>query len=155
MYDSQTSILARLRDLERRVDELTPPIFGELEPEYEVGELAALYADASTGPEALTPQLANLWVSVIKKLNVTALNTLGKHVADPFPWKPFLHVLDLMHSKGFRVEDATAHLLRLAQDLLRIQGLSKLRVEDVIARPSRISEAFLSYQRMRIGGTTT
>ncbi len=65
-------------------------------------------------------------------------------VNDPFPWKPFLALLDHATDAGYLVDDATEHLLHIAQELLNAQGLWLLTPADLMGSPLAIQEAVAS-----------
>lgn len=149
MYDPSSELRARLFDLERRIAEIEPLIHGKHRAQTNIHDLIRLYIDASLATQDMSPRGRNLWVGVVGALSVTQLFELGKHAADPFPWLPFLHVLDSYTAQGYDVENATDHLIVCATELLRSQGMSKLRVEDVVGRPGRLSDALNAYQQTK------
>jgi hypothetical protein len=141
----EIALQARVLDLERKIDTLQALVQGNVHQPYDEQALQALYWDACRRFGRLKPREAFLWSCCIRNLDVTQLLTLGRLVHDPFPWKPFLVLLDWATEEGHLVEEATEHLERIAQDLLYAQGLWLLSPCDLMASPLEVQKALRSY----------
>jgi len=126
------SLQSKVAGLERRVRSLEKQTVGEVQPERTPLTLFALYADALLGSFDLSEVSADLWNHATLCLDEEALLELGRQTKDPFPWKPLLLVLDHLFVHGFDTEQAAKHLLDIAQSLLKIQGLDRIRPEDLL-----------------------
>jgi hypothetical protein len=124
---------AKVAGLERRVRYLEERAFGEPRPENCFLTLYSIYVDALMGRIDLTQTSADLWNHVVINLDEEVLLALGRHTSDPFPWRPLLLVLDHFTDNGFDTEVASSHLLNLAKSFLHLQGLSRLKPEDMLA----------------------
>jgi len=91
-----------------------------------------LYTDALIGSLDPSENTANLWNHVVLGLDEETLLELTRTTRDPFSWKPFLFILDHLLIQGFDTHDAAAHLLDVAKSLMKIQGLGRLKPEDVL-----------------------
>jgi hypothetical protein len=124
---------AKVAGLERRVRHLEVRAFGEPQPENCFLTLYSIYVDALMGRVDFTQTSADLWNHITINLDEEVLLALGRHTSDPFPWKPLLLVLDHLASHDYDTAQATDHLLKLSSSLLSLQGLGRLRPEDLLA----------------------
>jgi hypothetical protein len=133
---------ARVEDLERQVDALNAQIVGRTSGLFRPEQLVTLYMDAAKTP-AYDEMSARHWARQIFCLDVRQFLFMARLCRDPFPWQPFLRLLDLYVVEGFDylVDDAHSHVLSVAQGLLNIQGLRKIGPRDVMGNPLRIKAA--------------
>lgn len=94
--------------------------------------LQALYVDARTGKVDWTEASSRTWGACISLMTEEVLLDLGRAAGDPFPWRPFLHVLDRFTHHGFDVEESTSHVLSMARNMLNAQGLQVLEPKDIV-----------------------
>lgn len=139
---------AKISSLERRVAQLEASLHGESPYTYSRQELLGLYIDARYGIIEATNRGARQWASIANALDEVVLLDLAISVGDPFPWRTFLHLLDALSVDGLDdlVSRAQDHLLELASNLLKIQGLSMLQPEDVLLSSVGITHAISTYQ---------
>lgn len=135
------SLQARVFDLESQLAQLQLLLQGQQRSGFSIEALHGLYWEACRSFARLTEKEVFLWNSLIQGLDVQQLLKLGRRVQDPFPWKPFLVLLDHATLEGYFVDDATEHLLRIAQELLNIQGLWVLTPADVMGKPLAVQLA--------------
>jgi hypothetical protein len=140
----QMHLQARLADAERRVAKLQVFVFGGIHQDYDRLDLQSLYWKACHRYIDLSRHEAYLWCRILKNMSTAQLLTLARDVQDPFPWKPFLVLLDYASMDGYPVDDATEHLLEIAQDLLNLQGLDLLTPNDLMGTPLSIQKAVAS-----------
>lgn len=132
---------AHLLDLERRIRELEATSGLPSLPEYDRDDAVSLYLCACK-PQIPTEESAQLWAAAAHGLTARTLLLLAGDVRDPFPWKPFLHVLDACSAAGFKTQKAAVRLVAVAQDLLALQGLGPLvTVADVMGAPLQVHRA--------------
>lgn len=132
---------AKILDLERRVDLLERGLYGHSAPQCGASLLTRCYLEAHRALRKIEPEKAGTWVAVAYLLDVRALVALGRYVNDPYPYRPFLAVLDIcaLHSVPSAFA-ARTHLESVAQDLLTAQGLELIRPRDTMGR-LRLHEA--------------
>lgn len=138
---------ARVTDLENKVRVLTKHLDVQirmLSPK----ALISLYMDANRGP-IFDDSSARNWARLIICLDTRQLLLMARYTSDPFPWQPFLYLLDIYIKDGFGLEEARNHLLDAAQGLLNSQGLSKICPRDIMANPLRIKQAALAIRQGR------
>lgn len=87
-----------------------------------------------------------LSVSIAMLVDVDRLFVLGRAVRDPQPWVPFLRHLRSIPAElaTLRYREAESRMYMAAVSMLERQGLSLIRPEDVLARPSPFAEALVS-----------
>lgn len=103
-------------------------------------DLTSLYIQACR-PEPATPQIVELWRLPVMRLGAVDLLVMAQWMRDPFPWKPFLVMLERFYDEGYDTRPMIQHVWDRAQELLDIQGLGLLRPGDVMGYPIRIREA--------------
>lgn len=136
-----TENAAHLMDLERRIRELEAAARLPSPPEYDRDDAVSLYLCACK-PQPPTAESAALWSATASGLTTRTLLVLAGDIRDPFPWKPFLHVLDACTAAGFDTQKAANRLIAVATDLLRLQGLGPLvTVADVMGAPLQVHRA--------------
>lgn len=132
----------RLADAEMRLEDLERRVLGASRSRRESPQLLRLYIEASRGGRRRhTQETVALWTSVVQSFSTTELLLLAREVRDPFPWHPFLLLLDTMYRYGRDVQDAKEHLIRVAKALLDAQGLSKVDVTDIRVNSTAIHRA--------------
>lgn len=132
---------ATLFDLARRVELLERGLYGHTAPQASVALLSRCYLEAHRFTREIDPESASVWVASAFLWDVRALVTLGRHVHDPYPYRPFLAVLDRCVLAGVPgAEGARAHLERVSQELLAAQGLELVRPRDTMGQ-LRLGEA--------------
>lgn len=131
-----------LLDMQRKISRLEASVFVTATPDLTREELVDLYIDAIFEVPDFTDTSAKLWSACALSLNEVGVLRLGIEVLDPFPWRPFLFVLDAHTAKGYEIltERATRHLLELAENTIKLQGLWPLRPCDVIHTPTAIGQ---------------
>jgi hypothetical protein len=138
---------ARIADLERQVDSLRRLVEGTEHRGLVPLDLQSLYWEASRMYRVRkTSKEIHLWGCLIRSLDVRQLLALGRLTHDPFPWKPFLVLLDHAAMDGYLVDEPTAHLLEIAQDLMNAQGLALLTPADVMGTPLAVVQALETLQ---------
>jgi hypothetical protein len=141
MNESSTDSNASILDLERRVRLLEQGLYGHTAPQAGAVLLTRCYLEAHRLLKHLDPENVAVWVAQAYLWDVRALVTLGRHVNDPYPFRPFLAVLDLCVLQSVPgAEEALRHLESVSQDLLTAQGLELVRPRDTMGR-LRLSEA--------------
>lgn len=108
--------------------------------------LVSLYMDACRGP-VFEPTDARHWGRQVYLLDARTLLVMARLTRDPLPWQPFLYLLDQYVANDFDLVAARDHLLSVAQDLLNLQGFSKIRPRDCMANPLRIKVALAAISR--------
>jgi hypothetical protein len=131
---------AQITSLTRRFDRMESAIFGMSPLRYNLDELLGLYVDARRGPEIASDTASRQWAAVISKLDEVGLFLLAKHTRDPFPWRPFLLLLDTYTKEGYDIftHKATNHILEVAENMMVFQGLTPLRPCDVLKTETRV-----------------
>lgn len=134
----------RLADAEHRLSMLEVALWGRSHARPEAAYLLRLYIEAVRRPDfkRITAQTAWLWCSVLSTLGSTELLYLARECRDPFPWVPFLRLLEKLEVAGYDVEATLVHLRRAGNQLLVAQGLGKLRVDDAMRSPDAIQRSF-------------
>lgn len=141
--DSASALL----DLSRRVALLEQGMYGHAAPQAGVVLLVRCYIEAHRLLKELDPENVGVWVASTYLFDVRTMVKLGREVSDPFPYRPFLAVLDLCVLEGVPEADAArGHLEAVAQDLLVAQGLELVRPRDTMQQ-LRLSEALSRLQR--------
>jgi hypothetical protein len=135
------TLQAKIADMGRKIDGLQRMVYGRDPSEYSAADLQSLYWEACRRLGDLAPREVFLWSCLIRNLGAAQLLTLGRLVQDPFPWKPFLALLDHATAQDFLVDDVTEHLLDTAQDLLTAQGLWMLTPADLMGTPLAVHQA--------------
>ncbi len=125
---------AMIFDLQRRVRDLEyhngiVPMYSDSLP-----ALVELYLDAMRTP-TFDEITARHWSRQLSAITTKALLELARTTNDPFPWRPFLRVADLYSTADIPFDTALSHVLETAQQLLDIQGLSRLKPRDVMGHP--------------------
>lgn len=138
----RAQLQARVDDLELKVEALNAQILGRNQVMFHAHQLVSLYMDAAKGP-AYDEVSARHWARQIFCLDTRQLLVTARLCRDPFPWQPFLRLLDLYMVEGFDiyVTEAQDHLLKVARALLDLQGLRKIQPRDVMGNPLRIKAA--------------
>ena len=131
--------------LQRRVALLEHRLLGSKKSNHSPMSLRILYTDALCGRITLDDASLNLWTDAIMRMDELELLELARESENPFPWSVFLRVADWFTAHGFEVEKPTAHLLDVAQRLLGVQGLGKLKPADVYGE---VITSMGSYQSM-------
>ena len=132
---------AALFDLTRRVALLEQDAYGHAAPEATAAVLARCYLEAHRFVREIDPQSAGVWIANAFLWDVRALVALGRHVNDPYPFRPFLAVLDRCVLASVPGADrARAHLEEVSQELLAAQGLELVRPRDTMVH-LRLGEA--------------
>lgn len=123
----------QVSDLERRLEMVERFTLGQSQklPHQEL--LVSLYLDSLRGAE-LDKASSRHWERQIFVVDARQLLVIARILRDPFPWRPLLVVADLYVSNGFGLEAARDHLLGVAQELLRIQGLGRVHPRDVMGK---------------------
>ncbi len=137
----QMQLQARLSDVELQLATLQRLIQGQHKQGFTPSELEGLYWEACRRVKDLRPREVFLWCCMVRNLTVNQLLTMGRAVSDPFPWKPFLALLDRATVDGYLTDEATEYLLHIAQELLNAQGLWVLTPADLMGTPLAIQEA--------------
>lgn len=134
-YSRMLDIEVDLATMRRRVDALEAHFLGSVSELSGPQPLFDTYAHLVL--DGLTPgsDSAASMRSCAMLLSPRALLDLGRMTGDMFPWRPFLAALDVLKATGYDVDDALTWLEGTIQELLRAQGLSKLRIEDVLHSP--------------------
>lgn len=99
--------------------------------------LVSLYWDACKAP-SLDETTARHWERQLYRLDVRALLVMARTTSDPSPWHPLLLLLDRYIREGFDLHTCREHILSVAQDLLNIQGLRKIKPRDMAGNPLRV-----------------
>lgn len=86
------------------------------------------------------------WNVFIPGLTEAHIGVLAELSGDPWCWRRFMVVLDILSFAGFDVSGATAHLQGVVQNVLRHQGLGILRPEDLWFTPSAQIKALDAYK---------
>lgn len=123
---------AEVVGLKRRVAALEAQHMGSVKRYRSWPLLQALYVQAITGRVEPSESTAVTWAASVSLLDEEMLLEMGRAAGDPFPWRCFLLLLDRFTFYGFDVEQPTQHLLELARNLLRIQGLGKVPPEEIL-----------------------
>lgn len=123
---------ALVLSLERRVEFLERLCGGKQTPRSAYKQYLQTYYEAKEGVVEYSEQGLALWCAVISSLDEMVLLQLSRFTEDPFPWRPFLLVLDGFTYQDFDARESTAHILELADTLFDLHGLSFLGVEDVL-----------------------
>lgn len=141
MRKNTLDIAVELRDLHQRVGLLESILHGRSRVDLRGALLVRMYLEVHKIPGIAGSSLAEAWVRQIYLLDRTTLVVLGREVNDPFPWRPFLVLLDRCVSRSIPgAQEARAYLLELAQELLDLVGLEVLQPRDVLGS-LRITEA--------------
>lgn len=139
MTDTDPTLMAAVIDQERRLRALEQVVGGEKIP-LNMRRLRELYLDSARVQEPAEAE-ARHWARDVLHLDCCQLLALAKLFGDPFPWHPLMLVLDACAERGHDVEDARSHLLTIARDLLRAQGLELIEPRDVMPQPTRMKAA--------------
>lgn len=132
---------AELRDLRHRVDLLESILHGQPRTDIRGTLLIRMYLEVHRIPGIAASPLAEAWTRQIYMLDARTLVALAREVNDPYPWRPFLALLDSCCARGVPgAADARSRLLLLAQDMLDLAGLGVLHPRDLMGT-LRITEA--------------
>ncbi len=124
---------ASILDLERRVRLLEQGMYGHAAPQAGAVLLTRCYLEAHRMLNRMDPEQVGVWVAQSYLWDVRALVALGREVSDPYPYRPFLAVLDLCVLQGVPgAEAARDHIESVAQDLLIAQGLELVQPRDTM-----------------------
>jgi hypothetical protein len=135
MNDLPIDVTAKILDLERRVALLERGLYGHTTPQCGAALLTRCYLEAHRVRKRIDRESASIWVAQAYLWDVRALVALGRHVNDPYPYRPFLAVLDVCVLNGIPgAEDARTHLEAVSQDLLVAQGLELVRPRDTMGK---------------------
>lgn len=149
MLNTPPDILALLFDLRRRVEQLEKGLHGYSAPEGRLPLLTRCYREAHRAIHALTEENAGIWIAQAYLWDARAYVELGRHVNDPYPYRPFLAVLDTCVLKGIQgAKSAQGHLEAVGQDVLAAQGLELVRPRDTMGT-LRLLEALERLSRGR------
>lgn len=149
MADLPVDLIATISDLERRVRLLEEVQRGDTQTLMNLPLMARCYLAAHRLPREIDQDFGALWVTSAYRWDARALVALGRHVHDPYPFRPFLAALDLCVLHGIPgAEDARAHLESVGQDVLNAQGLELVRPRDTMGC-LRLQEALRRLTRMR------
>lgn len=125
---------ATIFDLERRVALLERGTYGHAAPLIDAVLLSRCYLDAHRFVREIDPKSAAAWIANAYLWDVRTLLALGRQVSDPYPYRPFLAVLDRCVLAGVQgAERARAHLEAVSQELLTAQGLELVRPRDTMS----------------------
>jgi hypothetical protein len=131
--ETPAELKATIFDLTRRVSELEKGLYGHLSPHVDLVLMLRCYRDAHSALRGIEPQSAGVWVAQAYLWNVRMLQQLGRAVADPYPFRPLLAVLDLCVLQSIpNAQAALEHLEGVAQDLLSAEGLEVVQPRDVM-----------------------
>jgi hypothetical protein len=141
-------LTASIFDLERRIALLEQKQYGHAAPQAGAALLTRCYVEAHRLVRDIDPKMAGVWVAQAYLWDVRALVALGRAVNDPYPYRPFLAVLDRCVLSGVPgAEAALAHLEEVSQQLLVAQGLELVRPRDTMVN-LRLEEALLRLGRL-------
>lgn len=141
MNELSVDMRALISDLERRVQLLERGLYGHTVPQCSPVLLMRCYLEAHRAIREIDRDSGAIWVAQAYLWDVRALITLGREVNDPFPYRPFVAVLDACVLKGIPgAEAALRHLESVSQALLDAQGLELVRPRETMAR-LRLHEA--------------
>lgn len=141
MRKNTVDLGAELLDLRHRVSLLEGALHGGPRNDVRGAMLIRMYLEAHKIPGLAGMPLAEAWVRQIYLLDRMTLIHLSRQVNDPFPWRPFLALLDGCVAQRIPgALEARKYLLGLAEDLLEQAGLEVLHPRDVMGS-LRISEA--------------
>jgi hypothetical protein len=145
MHKVPLDVVAEVRDLKQRLHALESIFHGQPTIDLRGSLLIRMYLEAHRVPEfggTLSGMaIAEGWVRQSFLLDRVTLITLGREVNDPFPWRPFLVLLDRCASRNVPgAMEARQRLMGLAQELLDLAGLEVLQPRDVLGS-LRIEEA--------------
>lgn len=131
--ETLAELKATIFDLTRRVALLEKGLHGHLLPQMDLTLMLRCYRDAHSALRRIDAQSAGVWVAQAYCWDVAMLQQLGRAVADAYPFRPLLAVLDLCVLQGIPdAQPAREHLEAIAQDLLSAQGLELVRPRDVM-----------------------
>lgn len=123
---------AKLADIERRLSSVQRLAFGQATASHTQRDLEVMYWAAVRSYDNTTKGELELWIPLIKGLTAEQLLVLGRVVDDPYPWMPFLALLDHSAVRGLDVDHTTVDFLQVIQDFLCAQGLHILTASDVM-----------------------
>jgi hypothetical protein len=131
--ETTAELKATIFDLTRRVSLLEKGLYGRLSSQVDLVLMLRCYRDAHHALRRIDAQSAGVWVAQAYLWDVRMLQQLGHAVADPYPFRPLLAVLDLCVLQSIpNAQEALVHLEGVAQDLLSAQGLELVRPRDVM-----------------------
>jgi hypothetical protein len=132
---TQVELMATIFDLTRRVERLERTSQVDPPAACDLVLLLRCYRDAHAVLQRFDRHSAAAWVALAYLWDVRMLLDVGRAVADPFPFRPLLAVLDTCVLEGIPgALAARSHLEAVAQDLLRAMGLELVRPRDTMAR---------------------
>lgn len=101
----------------------------------EIAPLVTAYVELAPGPWSPDEQ-KGVAIAAARACDLPRLEALARAVRDPFPWAVFLdHLLAIAPTERTSdVERCVSRLYRLAEQMLRRQGVSLVRPEDVLRR---------------------
>jgi len=137
MSDKPSDVMwsqAQVHDLERRIGVLERVVTGRTREPIHHRILSSLYFDALNEP-ALDEPSSRHWDRQLSALDSRQLLVLSRILRDPFPWRPFVVLLDLYVQAGFDLTGCRDLVLDAAQDHLRLQGLGRVEPRDVLGTP--------------------
>lgn len=148
MQDLPVDTFASICDLERRVAMLEEGLHGHTASPCSVSLLTRCYLEAHRVIRNFDPDFAAIWVASAYLWDARTFVTLGRHVHDPYPFRPFIAALDICVLRGTPdAERALLHLEAVGQDVLRAQGLELVRPRDTMKR-LRLQEALERLKRL-------
>ncbi len=148
MNDLSIDAQASIFDLERRVRLLEKGLYGHAAPQCSIVLLTRCYLEAHRAIREIDQDSGAVWVAQTYLWDARALVQLGRKVNDPFPYRPFLAVVDICVTRGVPgAEEAREHLESVSQDVLTAQGLELVRPRDTMQR-LRLTEALQRLGRL-------
>jgi hypothetical protein len=99
--------------------------------------LVSLYWDACRAP-ALDETTVRHWERQLFRLDARSFLKMARATSDPAPWHPMLLLLNRYEKAGYNVRSCKDHILSVAQDLLNLQGLRKIRPQDMCGNQLRV-----------------
>jgi hypothetical protein len=149
MNELSVDTRATISDLERRVRLLEEGLYGHSAPQCSTVVLMRCYIEAHRAIREIDQESGGIWVAQAYLWDVRALVSLGRHVNDPYPYRPFLAALDVCVLKGIPGADAAVrHLESVGQDLLYAEGLELVRPRDTMGT-LRLHEALKRLATLR------
>lgn len=134
-YSRMIDLEVDVATLRRRIDALEARVYGRVDELDGPQPLFDAYSHLLLDGVQPNEESAAMLRTCILFMSPRTLLDLGRLTGDMFPWRPFLAAADLLHVTGFDMSESTTWLEDCAAALLRAQGLTMLRIEDVLRSP--------------------
>lgn len=142
---SPLAVSAEVAALERRIERLEEVFLGRSPPRFAAHLLLDLHRwlDATSRCAVITEDDSQLVVNAAMGLDEASMLEMGRLAGDPFAWAVIVRLLRAAQATYAlpALRDAEAHVVSIARNLLRIQGLGIVDIEDIVSSGTPMQRA--------------